>query len=527
MIALAKIGDANDESGESAFEQVIKAFLADKNQEISETAGVSLGILANDNSIPVLTDLLHDNDNARQNLVKANEVDYRTRAFAAYGLGLIGARTGDEEKRKEIVSTLANMIRTDQTSSRDLKVACIISMGLVPLETIEVPPAEPVDGEEVVAQQNPGDSRVGQLQFLLDFLQNDDNNHLVRAHCPTALARLVDGLPAEHYTSWRSRIVEDLTERMSKRSKEKNEVVQSSILALGVLGTNVDGDKGIREAIAGVPKDVSDQQARNFSMIAMAKAGGNVVPGESSEEGIKDAGKFLLDQLSKGKSTIKPWAGLGIGVMSRKLQDAQVSSPTVTTMSEALRSTLEEEGDKSKLAAYAIACGIMADAESSPILLDHLDKTQDNEARGYLAVALGLMNEREAIEPIQEIIAKSKYRPELLKQAAISLGLLGDKALVDTLIEMLAQSKGLATQAAISSALGFIGDQRSIEPLVEMLQNKKLTDRARGFAAVALGIVADKEPLPWNAKIALDLNYRASTQTLVDSTSGTGILDIL
>ena len=92
---------------------------------------------------------------------------------------------------------------------------------------------------------------------------------------------------------------------------------------------------------------------------------------------------------------------------------------------------------------------------------------------------------------------------------------------------MLSEAKGLATQAAISSALGFIGDQRSIDPLVEMLENKNVTPTARGFAAVALGIVADKEPLPWNSKIALDLNYRASTQTLVDAQAGTGILDIL
>ena len=71
------------------------------------------------------------------------------------------------------------------------------------------------------------------------------------------------------------------------------------------------------------------------------------------------------------------------------------------------------------------------------------------------------------------------------------------------------------------------GDHRSIDPLVTMLQNDGLTERARGFAAVALGIVADKEDLPWNSKIGVDLNYRASTSTLTDQSSGTGILDIL
>jgi len=141
-------------------------------------------------------------------------------------------------------------------------------------------------------------------------------------------------------------------------------------------------------------------------------------------------------------------------------------------------------------------------------------------------VALGLMGAREATPEIGKIVKDSKYRPDLLKQAAIALGLLGDKELVPDLIDMLSEASRPATQAAISSALGFIGDQRSIDPLVEMLEDKEITPAARGFAAVALGIVADKELLPWNSKIAVDLNYRASTQTLNDQT-GTGILNIL
>jgi len=37
----------------------------------------------------------------------------------------------------------------------------------------------------------------------------------------------------------------------------------------------------------------------------------------------------------------------------------------------------------------------------------------------------------------------------------------------------------------------------------------------------------DKELLPWNAKLAADSNYRASTATLYSPDTGTGILDIL
>jgi HEAT repeat protein len=135
------------------------------------------------------------------------------------------------------------------------------------------------------------------------------------------------------------------------------------------------------------------------------------------------------------------------------------------------------------------------------------------------------MDEQSAIAPIQEIVKKSKYSPDLLKSTAIALGLLGDKQLVNDLVDMLKSSTGLASQAAISSALGFIGDSRSVEPLIDMMKNQEVSALARAFAAVALGIIADKEPFPWNSKIGVNSNYRANTPSLTDQKGG--ILDIL
>jgi HEAT repeat protein len=527
MIALAKIGDASTETGESEFEKVIAKFLADKNQEISETAAVSLGILANPKSIPTLEKLLTDHPDGRK-LVGQPEVNYRTRAFAAYGLGLIGAKTSSEEDRKKIVTILRQTIENDGTKTRDLKVSCIIAMGLVPLETIDSN-AQP---EKKGALVPPETSRIAQLDYLIAFLQNEEQNFLVRAHCPTALARLLSapGLPDAQRKTYRERIATDLLERIGKK-KDKDEVVQSAVLALGQIGTN-DGDdpldKRIRETLTAVPKDVSDQQARNFAMIALAKAGGtSAASAKDPESGVKDVSKTLLDQLASGKNSIKPWAGLACGVMVRKLAESKSNSPQIAILQAAVRTSMQDEKDPSKVSALAISSGIMGDVENTKPMIERMEKEKDEGVKGYLAIGLGLMNSLDAKEKIQKVVDESKYRPELLKQAAIALGLLGDKDVVPKLVLLLQESKGLATQASLSSALGFIGDQRSIDPLVKMLQNDSLTERARGFAAVALGIVADKEPLPWNSKIGIDLNYRASTQTLTDQSAGTGILDIL
>jgi HEAT repeat protein len=234
--------------------------------------------------------------------------------------------------------------------------------------------------------------------------------------------------------------------------------------------------------------------------------------------------KHLLKTLAKGKGLLRPWTGLGLGVWGELLNKQDKALPTDVTL--ALRSAMIDENNPSRFGAYAIACGMVKDQDSAEALLKKLDEMRTNEARGYACVALGMMNAAGAKETIEGIVEDSAYRPELLQQAAIALGLLGDKTLVAEMVEMLRNAKGLATQAALSHALGFIGDKNSVDPLVEMLGNQELTATARGFAAVALGIVADKEKLPWNSKIAFGVNYRAASRTLND-TEGTGILNIL
>lgn len=75
-------------------------------------------------------------------------------------------------------------------------------------------------------------------------------------------------------------------------------------------------------------------------------------------------------------------------------------------------------------------------------------------------------------------------------------------------------------------APGHVGDGRTVDALVGMMTDDELTDRARGFAAVVLGLISDPAHLPWNARLSVDLNYRAACETL-DESSGTGILNIL
>lgn len=521
MVALAKIGDEQSEDGTSPFEELIRPFLKDGNQEIAETSAVALGILGNPKSIDTLEGLLLDNAQGRKDVGSEAGVNYRTRAFAAFGLGQIGYFTEDPAVRQRIVDILWGVCESPKGRTRDVKVAAVISMGLVPLDITAAAPA----GEEVEGNVSPK-TRSEQIEYLLSFFvaeQDKDKHFLVRAHAPRSIVKLMDGINDKEL---KNRVVEAIAPYVSKRGHiGVRELRQSASLAFGMLGDldNDEADKTIRAALQDASGN-ADAQVKNYSVIAMGQVGGRPGDGDDPLAGAKDVRKYLMTQLSKGKTQVKPWAGLAIGVMERGLLDNnhEPSSDSLT----ALRQALQGTKTNIEVGAYAIACGIAGDTDAEKILLDKLDNMSDDDVRGYTAIGLGLMNSVAAIEPIQEVVEKSKYRGELLKQAAISLGLLGDKVLVTKLVNMLAEAKTLTTQAALASALGFIGDARSVDPLITMLKDDSLTAAARGFAAVALGIVAEREKLPWNAKFSVDINYRANTTTLTGQ-GGTGLLDIL
>ena len=60
---------------------------------------------------------------------------------------------------------------------------------------------------------------------------------------------------------------------------------------------------------------------------------------------------------------------------------------------------------------------------------------------------------------------------------------------------------------------------------IELTQDRGLTKLGRAFAAAALGGVGDKDLLPWNVPLSVDVNYATGIDTLTNGS--TGVLDIL
>ncbi|HTF87911.1 MAG TPA: HEAT repeat domain-containing protein [Planctomycetota bacterium] len=530
MIALAKIGEVVSEDGHSPIAAAIKAYLGNSNQELAETAAVSLGILASRDNILLLTALL-DNDAARlRPLGLQGNVDVRTRAFAAYGLGLIGYKASNED-RIAINASLRRILDGEgkTMAQRDIQTACLTAIGLSPLE-IDAQAHGDVAPKSATAEKLT--SRQDQLRYLLAYFGDDANNPLLRAHAPTAMARLLSTGDVPASFELKDTVATRLMASLTKASKDHSSMQQSCALALGVIGDCDEDptDKAIRASLMSVKDELNDMQARNFSLIALAQVSGR--PGHGAGDAIygvncrnkqENSRSFLLGELAKKRYMVYEWSAIAIAVMERSLEDNGQASSTDSKL--ALSSALDDARSPAAIGAFSIACGLARDKAAKNTLIANLESVRDAEARGYTAVGLGLMDEQSALRPIQEIVKKSKYNADLLKSAAIGLGLLGDKELVPELVTMLENATALATQAAVSSALGSIGDSRSVDPLIRVMQDQKITSLARAFSAVALGIIADKEDLPWNAKIAVNSNYRANTPSLTDQKGG--ILDIL
>ncbi len=517
LIALAKIGAAPPEleHADRDLEAVLAGFLDDANQEIAESAALALGILQGDEQVFVLAELIDDGPAGRRR-VGGRAVPHRTRAFAAFGLGLVGMRTEREDVRRFVVQRLVKHFEADAGRKHDLRVACLLALANVPL-------ALPAEDEPAAddTRPHPASSRAGQIRFAIDVLFDDDLPRTVRAHAPYALGRLARGAPP----ALRARVLTALTAPLQPFAKDPIEVEVGCVQALAATA-DADSDPVDAAAREALRRQIEGGQliVRHEALIALARVATRPGTGVESGATLRAARSDLLRLLSRAKTLSRPWVALALGLLER---DADRFGQGASTDSlQALRSLAGEAATPDVVGGACIALGLVPDPAATSILVRRLEDLSDDVARGHAAIGLGLLGARSAGDTLRDIVRDSRYRPALLRDAAIGLGLLGDKELVPELVDMLREAESLATQASISAALGTIGDVRAVDALLDLLADDEVTARARAFAAAALGTLGSKHRLPWNSRFSQDVNYLAPTETLYDPASGRGLLDI-
>ncbi len=506
LIALARLGPL------AGSRQQIQACLARADQEVAETAALALGLLQDRRAFPVLEALALDNAEGRKLAGAPAGVPARTRVFAVYGLGYLGRGDSQQAIRELIASRLAGLIEEDDAAYADLGVAAMISLGLIELER----PA-PI------------------VERLRAFLRDRRSDRLAKAHAPNTIARLLrgarrlgpaapgEGSEADPVADLTAEVAADLRKLLAKRSTSL-ELRCAVVQALGLL-TPADAPWAgeVVEQLIAHADSSSDRFSRNFTAIALAEIAATA-DGPVQLEVLE----FLLGKVRSGGTHYRPWAAIGLGVYAHRRQAAGHPVPSVLAV--VVSDRLSQPGPPLERSAYVTALGLMrAWGERQAVHAAFTDAT-DVDFRGHAAVALGLLQATDHREELRELLRESRRLPALQERVAIGLGLMGDAEAVPILLGLIAPEDGrppLAVLGSSAAALGFIGDRRSVEPLIAILDGRDRHLRiARAFAAVTLGRVADRAPLPWVASISEGINYIATVGTLFDPVHGNGILDL-
>lgn len=523
LVALARSCDDSAHERGSEIARIIAPFAADPDQEIGETAAAALGILRHTAAIPDLVALLHDDEAGRQ--LAGGRVSSRTRAFAAYGLGIAAARSERKDVHAFIAHHLQRELETPRKSaSVDVPAACVIALGLVPLPSEEdAVSIRPRDSRALVGI--PPRSRTAQAAALVRFLSDKNSPEGARAHVPDALARLGEGAAPE----LRDEIARELTAILDRNSRQDDSVLRGAVLAIGRLADSDEDGADLRMRIAlRRAVDASDMQARLFALISMAQVAVRAGSSENPSAVQTEVQSLLLERLARGRNRERSWAALALGILEHG-RTASLPAGQVREISPAVRAGLRrallDAGSPEQVGAVAIAIGLSGDRSTTKELLAKLADVRDPIGRGHVATALGILGAPEAVAPLRAILAKSRFQPDLMRETSIALALLGDTEVETLLLEELRSAKSLASQAGVARALGFAGSLSTLDPLAKMVRDTSLTSGARAFAAVALGMVCDRERMPWNAFLAAGVNYPSAPSTLSDGQAG--ILDIL
>ncbi|MFQ5503531.1 MAG: hypothetical protein ACE5F1_01900 [Planctomycetota bacterium] len=349
LVGLAKVG------GDRSILSVFRKFLVEQDQEKRETATLAMGIAALEEAVPDLIALALDEPLGRR-LVKRPEVDFRTRSFACYGLGLIAYRTKNAELRQRVFEAMRRMVErgTKQRVHRDLIVS--------PLQAIRLLRPDP---------DTPAGSllRADAVEFLSSFMARSDRQVYaqVRSHAYVAVAELL-GRGGDSSRLITRRMLDDV-----KNRRQKSWIHQSAILALGRITERQELE--VSKAIRDYMQRGEDLQARSFSAIALGQIGG-----EANRS-------FLYSSLKRARTQQKPWIALGLAVRDF---NARRRNP--------------DQGDRT-------ACQAIREAfkqTKNPLRLE--DRSQRSLPRAFAAVALGLVGDQEERPWNSKIAEDNNYR---------------------------------------------------------------------------------------------------------------------
>ena len=514
LIALAKLGSAR--AGEPLLPELV-AFLAHPSLPVAEAAALGIGILGEDRGAATLMELALDTP-VGHGLCGRSSTPVRLRSFAIYGLGLSGARSKDPDLQGRLVATLLPLVENDDEARPDVVAAAITSLGLTQL------PWRAAPGQA-------GLTRPDLIRRLGGFLQGDarrvgrTRQAHARAQIPIALARLHQNAGPLHP----GQVAEtgaSMLELLETGSTEESALVRQSILiALGRLANS--GGKGstledlngrAHAALSRASARAPHELTRRFALIALARQAGRPGDGPSPLALLEPTEQLLLDRLDGGPRRETHWAALALGVLG---DGARRNSQGISLGTrQRLQAALRKSKGPDEVGAIALALGMMRAAPAGPLLLTKLQRTSEARAKGHIALGLGLMGASGAVDPLMEALERGHRDARLADQLGTALGLVAPPAKLIQMASHLDAAASTSDGATLALAVGRGGHRSGVASLLARLGS------GHAQPATALGVACDKDEVPWNVQLGLDVNYGVEIETLRNS-ERTGILDLL
>jgi HEAT repeat protein len=407
---------------------------------------------------------------------------YRTRCFAAFALGLLGDREAAAGANADAFNVLKSMVTAGE-ASKDISCSALVGIGLLG-DRVAIP-----DLLQWLTEEKAGSQKLNDVQL---------------SYVAAALGKI--GAPGTGGPDTR-----DVLDALRQQLTRKNRMTRwSAVVAFGQIAPNASETlqkqcvSDLSQVIDSEGKATSDPQTVNFALTSLGRIAGAAGVSDATR---RKAVERLVSSFD-GKATTRSFASLGLGIAGPMMDKEEKSD-----VCERIRNTLaKSSGDVEQRGAMVIGLGLLKDIKSGSVLLGLLqDRGLDKALRGTAAVALGLIGDSSAVEPVRSAL-KEKDDQKLRVDAAIAAGLLRDTEAVQILVGILQDPKSSQfILGSVSTALGQIGDQRAVEPLAQILRDDKAQypDLTRALACVALGQVGDKSDLSVLSRLSRDVNYRA------------------